>query len=308
MINQTTLTTAPAASGDFDFDAYFATATASGLVLGGDPNVVLLRAGPEPEFDTSVLGLEAVLEPLQPDANIPGIDFSQPEGMAPTGPILYVGRAPDSGVLFAVYQIDEGICNANWLLSELQSVGCGGREGYGLVGDGSVFIPLDTSVVAITTTDGERLWQRPIGGWSLFDLPFPPPGSPGHSIVAYDAFGNQIGNWGSNPGDLEAWVSPTTTTMPLRSDEALAVANAYFVAYNAGDADAVFSLLTTDTRFGPDGPKRAMYIWPNSGISGRASEDGTGPWEQRLYLDAAQETVLRSPFCTLTDDQSPEAR
>ncbi len=313
VINQTTLTTAPEALGIPDFDAYFATAAASGLVLGGDPNVVLLRARPEPEFDASVLGLEVVLEPFEPDANIPGIDFPELELPAPTGPMLYVGRVSDSGVLFAVYQIDIGVCNASWLLSELQwpqSIGCGGREGYGPVGnDGIVFVPLDTSVVAITTTDGQSLWQRPIGGWSFFDLPSPPPGSPGHRIVAYDAFGNQIGNWGSNPGELEAWASSTTTTMPLPSDEALAVADAYFAAYNAGDIDAVFSLFTPDNRPGHDGTKRASYTWEGKGVSvggGVASEGGDGPWNQRLYLDAAQGTVLRSPSCTLTDDQSPE--
>jgi len=83
------------------------------------------------------------------------------------------------------------------------------------------------------------------------------------------------------------------------------VADAYFAAYNAGDIDAVFSLFTPDNRPGHDGTKRASYTW--EGVAGGvASEGGDGPWNQRLYLDAVQGTVLRSPSCTLTDDQSPE--
>ncbi len=75
--------------------------------------VLLREAGPEPEFDASVLGLEVVLEPLEPDANIPRFDFLAAELPPPIGPMLYVGRVPDSGVVLAVFQTDEHLCTVS---------------------------------------------------------------------------------------------------------------------------------------------------------------------------------------------------
>ena len=81
----------------------------------------------------------------------------------------------------------------------------------------------------------------------------------------------------------ETTAAPTTTTAPpFSSDDALAVADAYFEAYNAGDTDAVLGLFEAD----------AIFL------------DNFGPltladWEQRLIWNAAQGTTLSPAECRL---------
>ena len=293
----------PAVSAGFDWDAYFTAVTPSALLLREDPTVLQLQAaGPEPLFDTSALGFEVALEPVENDAGIPTEILSEikdgPTGeLTPIGPFLYAGQVAESGRLLAVYQVSGGVCMISGGPSSIQ-IGCSGRdEGYGLYRDVHVFVPLETSVVAITTLDGQRLWQRPIGGWALFDLPDPPQGSPPHSIDAYDAFGNLIGQWGSDPSELEAWAATTTTTLPLTSDEALAIADAYFDAYNAGDWDGVTSVFARIPQNGFDD------------IEFSFGRGGSGLGWGDLFFDigVAQGTVRTPPSCTVPDDQPAES-
>ncbi len=77
---------------------------------------------------------------------------------------------------------------------------------------------------------------------------------------------------------------PTTATVPaFSSDDALAVTDAYFEAYNAGDVEAVLALFEPDATF---------------------SDTTRADWEQLLVWNAAQGTALSPPNCTVTAEVS----
>lgn len=70
---------------------------------------------------------------------------------------------------------------------------------------------------------------------------------------------------------------------PFGSGDGLAVTDAYFEAWNAGDVEAVLALFESDATF-----------FDNFGRQTRAD------WEQLLVWNAAQGTVLSPPNCTVT--------
>jgi hypothetical protein len=79
-----------------------------------------------------------------------------------------------------------------------------------------------------------------------------------------------------------------TTSVPVfGAAEALAVADAYFTAYNEGDVEAVKRLFATDAEFAT-----------NLGPEDRAE------WEQVLAWNAAQGTVLTRRDCRVDDEDS----
>ncbi len=87
-------------------------------------------------------------------------------------------------------------------------------------------------------------------------------------------------------------ISATTTTVSAFSvDEALAVADAYFAAFNAGDADAALALLTIDGSF-------------TDRFGGQLASDLDIVDELAWFT--AQGTVLTSPSCAVTEDQPVE--
>jgi hypothetical protein len=165
--------------------------------------VLSLTIGPEPRIDTSTLGREVLFEPsdgadisaqasqLIFDSLPPGYEYpipvdleslegrlvaliTDPDAANPatfTGPIQYVGQTADNGQHLIVWEIDDGL--GLGVFPDFASSCCGGTsEDYGLwlgAGGGSadvivVAAPLETSVVGITEPDGNRLWQRSIGG------------------------------------------------------------------------------------------------------------------------------------------------
>jgi hypothetical protein len=71
----------------------------------------------------------------------------------------------------------------------------------------------------------------------------------------------------------------------------LAVNDAYYAAFNAGDADAVLALLTPDVTI------------DNSYVGRWALTD----WEMSLVWETAQGTSLTSPECTVAEELSGEA-
>ena len=86
-------------------------------------------------------------------------------------------------------------------------------------------------------------------------------------------------------------VAPSTTVSLEAQQEALAVAEAYIAAFNAGDADAVMGL------FPP-------------GVSISDSSDGeiiVTDWEMRLGWYIAQGTTLTAADCTVAEASSPGA-
>lgn len=76
-------------------------------------------------------------------------------------------------------------------------------------------------------------------------------------------------------------------------DDALSATDAYFEAYNSGDDRAVLALLTPDAE---------AYV----AFDDTPEEPERANWEGELAWHTAQGTMLRSPDCTVADDQ-PEA-
>ena len=101
----------------------------------------------------------------------------------------------------------------------------------------------------------------------------------------------------TSPATTTTTASTTTTTVPatttttnvpaFSSDDALAVTDTYFEAYNAGDVEAVLALFEPDATFSD-----------NFGSQTRAD------WEQLLVWNAAQGTALSPPNCTVTAEVS----
>jgi hypothetical protein len=209
--------------------------------------VLSLVIGPEPRFDTSALGREVVFEPSEDDdisvqvsqlifdSLPPGYEYPIPmdleslegrltalinDGVSDatiTGPIQYVGHMADLGQHVIIWEIDQGL-GVSVIPGDTASSCCGGTsEDYGMwlgAGDGStavivVAVPIETSVVGITEPDGTGLWQRPIGGWGMFEVAEWSQGSPGPTIDAYDDLGNQIGHW-----TIGSQTPVVTTTIP----------------------------------------------------------------------------------------------
>jgi len=92
---------------------------------------------------------------------------------------------------------------------------------------------------------------------------------------------------------VAASVVPTTLTgiEGMTSEEAVSVADSYFTAFNAGDADAVLGLFTSDV------------VVADSFVG----EWNSGEWEQLLTWNTAQGTALGQPECRVTDQTAEDA-
>ncbi len=86
--------------------------------------------------------------------------------------------------------------------------------------------------------------------------------------------------------------STTTTVPPVSSQDALPATDAYFAAFNAGDADAVLALLTTDGSF-----------TERFGSGDQASDLDVA---DELAFFTGQGTLFKSPSCAVTEDQPVE--
>ena len=86
-------------------------------------------------------------------------------------------------------------------------------------------------------------------------------------------------------------VSPPTTLSLAAQQKALAVAEAYVAAFNAGDADTVMGLFTPDVSI----------------IDGFEGEWTVTDWEMRLTWDIAQGTILTAANCTVAEASSQGA-
>ena len=188
-------------------------------LLGGaelvhdDPPIYQPLPGPDPNFDTSDLGLDVPLHPATADDVIgervvdaivspPGFPLSaEREQMA--GPFFHLGRLDDESRLFASF----GGTHPDYFVWHHTPSSVGGGTsgtgsslafyGYGVTGASSgsggahVFIevPPNTAVYTYELT-GARYQQKPIGGHGVLPLAT-------HSgiVTAYDQDGNILGTW-----------------------------------------------------------------------------------------------------------------
>lgn len=193
-------------------DEYFAAAAQGATVIGRDPLVVQPEPGPEPLFDTSLLGLEIVLIPAEPGDPI--MERLQREGglfrlddsfqLDETRPILHIGRIDEIDAQHIIYPTaGNSYCDIVVEGDSGAGAGCGdftnsqygvaSAGSSGIVGHVNINVPTNTSVVALTTDDGQQLWQRPTAGWAIF--PARVHDNATYIVDAYDTLGNQTGHW-----------------------------------------------------------------------------------------------------------------
>ena len=115
-------------------------------------------------------------------------------------------------------------------------------------------------------------------------------------VLAFACGDDDAGPAGANepeaaePAASEPEASEPESTEPvpvLSSEEALAVADAYFAANSSADFDALLALFTPDATF--------------SGIFGTADDEMVFAW------NAAQGTKISAPDCTVTGETSAES-
>lgn len=185
-----------------------------GVVLSEDPYVIQAPRGPEPQFDTAALGKEMPLVPAESAEVLPEMMFGGPLGPEAIAtqdrPVIIIGtatRQPSGAepVTAVLWFSQWGGAN----LSETRGSGMGSGGGtfplerYGITGESrssrfatsdlSYSVPLETAVVQFIA-DGSTYWQRPIAGYGVISQKYTEDPRP-TSIIAYDATGNQIGEW-----------------------------------------------------------------------------------------------------------------
>jgi hypothetical protein len=190
---------------------YFDRASKDALVLGDEPRVLQPGLGPEPEFDTSALGTEVILEPASSLAEIPDAVFAE-EALPSSGahrpkdslPLLHVGFLSEIRSTLMVYG-SSGDLLCSFAVSETFSGGgCGGFNTYpyGLFGSGGkqgdlgysiVFVPESTAAVVLVVNDSDPMWQRPRAGWNMFPTPIVEGTTA--TAVAYASTGLVLGEW-----------------------------------------------------------------------------------------------------------------
>jgi hypothetical protein len=183
---------------------YFGTVALSGTMIPDDLVVIQPALGPEPQFDTSILGREISLEPAAPgvtvvDRLLAGPDLEEDRLSIPNEPILYIGRIEEpfaSDFLIwtdGMYGFCESLddygtsCESPAELDPDNPIRHSGQPDLVVV-----FVPLDAAAVGLKLDNGEPMWQRPIGGWALLPGPFNE--TTRFTLTIYDEAGTVIGN------------------------------------------------------------------------------------------------------------------
>ena len=151
---------------------------------------------PEPEFDTSSLGVESVLTEVDPVAFLES-DSGYAEFMSPPSsssgevrmvPFVAVAKlegTTDPLVFMIVLAFKGDIVDVDWMLFNLQRGSGDGSLGADVLGVPNIILvdddgpgpvtigglPPEASVIATTFLDGTKVWQRPVSGIAIFDDP-----------------------------------------------------------------------------------------------------------------------------------------
>lgn len=186
-------------------------------ILSEDPYIIQAASGPEPRFDTSVLGAEIPLVPTQFASVVPSFILNGRDNDRAAAtvdrPVVVVGTVGQPGtdqtssLTQMIWFTETGtICEGAGIDGSL-GYGCGfeilsqfgitGESTGGPSNDGAVTyaVSLNASVVQILTAS-DTFWQRPVAGYGL--VPYGTTVDRPTTIVAYDVDGNEIGRW-ENP-------------------------------------------------------------------------------------------------------------
>lgn len=187
-------------------------------VLSEDPYVIQATPGPEPRFDVNELGEELPFIPaatadVVPPQLLTGTFGTEPATATEERPVIVMGttRQPESDGAAATALVwftptgltcegigsDEGMGSACGF-EILSHFGLGegstteSEDGVLISGDATYVVPLESSVVQIVA-QSQTYWQRPLGGYGV--ISFGDTVDRPTTIIAYDADGNELGNW-----------------------------------------------------------------------------------------------------------------
>lgn len=180
--------------------------------------------GPEPQFDTSGLGEDVTLQPVDDTEGIPDtfppyvegeIFFVAILGETSSGTEAFVTFSMDSEAgrelvyrcWIAVHSVTGGgsdcvgdsVDNIGFQPGELIPPEALGGPSLALGGPGQLLYPVsrDTSVVVLTV-NGESEWQRPIGQVAVFETNLKD--GDALKLTSFDATGDVINEWSASPG------------------------------------------------------------------------------------------------------------
>lgn len=203
------LETAPPVA-DTTSPATVSTTVAEALVILAEPLVTQAQLGPEPAFDTSSLGVEQPIEPVD------GLGLDERDRMSRDHELVMdqraaIGRVPGTTqqAFAATGTINNptepgfgGAGRCYWVVAADKTLGechsLAGVEpvrpiGTGIVGRGWVgwsYLPAESSVAVLVVDGADFAWQRPRGDVALFALDF----EPGSAVElrVLDASGTEI--------------------------------------------------------------------------------------------------------------------
>lgn len=257
------------------------TTAPSTTVLEQEPVMVLSPTfGPEPLFDTSVLGDEVVPD-RSSDPQFVGeqLPFILEPGATLVDEPLYVGRVADryGYALVAVSSAGDESCTA--ILNERGTGqwGCGGRDLTGLLGAYSVsdnsedgtgtdqlramymVLDPDASVMALEHSTGIKQWQRTFGGASLFvidgvDL------TGQFTVTVYNAEGDVIESQSFTGSSDDSGINPPTGVTDEARDWCLTFEGSAAWRLEADRIDFIPYGYSPETFVLPDGTRQSLEV------------------------------------------------
>ena len=197
---------APAACVDRDIDPHilrFVTDWADGVVEGRDETLCLVAGlpGPAPEFDTSRLGAEIILDPTDTTGDLDPYGGTPQFMIDRTLPAVHVGRiGQPNDHAFITWQLNPqdgsvGVCleggcsNGPQIPSDGVTIGQGVQRETVIV---STWVVPDVAVVAVAI-DGQPVgWQRPVARAAVLAVPIKPSNEQELTLTTYDADGTRL--------------------------------------------------------------------------------------------------------------------
>lgn len=188
-----------------------------GEVVSEDPYVIQAPAGLEPSFDVDSLGEELPMVPAASVDVVPDMLFESGFGDRARAthdrPVVVIGTVEQPGsnappVTLLVWFTELGVPCTSTTAGDGMGSACGfelmsrfgvsGESSSGIFNDLDYAVPLETSVVQIVT-GSQSYWQQPVAGYGI--VAFGDTVDRPTALIAYDAAGNEIGEWQvpSNP-------------------------------------------------------------------------------------------------------------
>jgi len=236
--------------------------------------------GPEPQFDTSVLGDEVVPDrSSDPEFVGPQLPFILEPGATLVGEPLYVGRVADRYGYALVATSTAGNESCTAVLGErgIGDWGCGGGDLSGLFGAYSVsnnrggvpatnqlramYMALDpdASAIAIENSTGIKQWQRTFGGAGLFVIDGVD-STDRFTVTVFNARGDVMESQSFTASSNDSGIHPPTGVPDEARDWCLTFEGSAAWRLEADRIDFVPDGYSPETFVLPDGTRQSLEV------------------------------------------------